>query len=269
MSVRLRNEFKYLVPREKLAEIRAELAPYVYNDQHAQERQVREYTVRSIYFDSRNYEDYREKVEGLKIRKKLRIRAYNEVSPESSAFLEIKRKHNGHIFKDRASFAYRDIEALFDSRDIARYIPLNGIPAAQDSARKFFFHLHRGMLRPAILVIYDREAFFSKFDPSLRLTFDKNLRSALTDKITVFNREIGLRYAMPSHFIWEIKFPHSLPAWVQSIIKRHRLPRLALSKYTICLDSHKPNGRVQVSRFSPKILPFRFHQNGAKDQFKE
>ncbi|MCB9087187.1 MAG: polyphosphate polymerase domain-containing protein [Calditrichae bacterium] len=264
MSVRLRNEFKYLVPREKLAEIRAELAPYVYGDQHAQDREVREYTVRSIYFDSRNYEDYRAKVEGLKIRKKLRIRAYNEVSPESSAYLEIKRKRGGYIFKDRAPFAYQDIEALFESRDIDRYIPLNGSPAAQDSARKFFFHLHRGILRPTVLVIYDREAFFSKFDPSLRLTFDKALRSVLTDKVTVFNREIGLRYAMPSHFIWEIKFPHSLPAWVQSIIRHHRLPRLALSKYTICLDSHKSNGRVQVSRFSPQILPLFFNKNGVK-----
>jgi hypothetical protein len=47
---------------------------------------------------------------------------------------------------------------------------------------------------------------------------------------------------MPGEWIFEVKFFRSaLPAFVRSLIHRYRLPRLALSKYAICMESHPPN----------------------------
>ena len=43
---------------------------------------------------------------------------------------------------------------------------------------------------------------------------------------------------MSQHFILEVKFFRSvLPTWVLSMITRYELPRMALSKFSICLDS--------------------------------
>ena len=43
-------------------------------------------------------------------------------------------------------------------------------------AEKFLYYYVKGSLNPITLVTYEREAFFSKFDKSLRITFDKNIR---------------------------------------------------------------------------------------------
>ena len=91
-----------------------------------------------------------------------------------------------------------------------------------------------------MLVVYDREAFFGRFDRSLRITFDKNLRSTVFPSLDGLFEDQGLKYAMAKHLIFEVKFFRSaLPAWVQSIVSRYDLPRMALSKFSICLDAHK------------------------------
>ena len=78
-----------------------------------------------------------------------------------------------------------------------------------------------------------------------------NLRSALFPSIDRLFHE-NLTYAMTKNFILEIKFFSGLPKWFKSIVIRYNLPRLSLSKYTICLDSHKNVNRkprfINVSR---------------------
>jgi hypothetical protein len=106
-----------------------------------------------------------------------------------------------------------------------------------------------------VLVVYDREAFLGKFDPSLRLTFDKNLRGMIFPSLAMLYDEDCLKSAMPKHFIFEVKFFRgTLPAWVKSILKRYEVPRMALSKFTICLDSHKSlkkSLQMKCRAFSP------------------
>lgn len=96
----VRYERKYLVKNELLEALRNRLQAFVRPDTFAlRPNALPEYTVRSIYYDSPTFNSYFEKVEGLKDRKKLRIRGYNSPEKVCKVFLEIKRKLENRIAK--------------------------------------------------------------------------------------------------------------------------------------------------------------------------
>ena len=70
----MKFEYKYLVPIERLSELRTFISPFMVTDSHMDMGGPEGYTVRSIYFDTFQYDDYHEKISGLKTRKKIRIR---------------------------------------------------------------------------------------------------------------------------------------------------------------------------------------------------
>lgn len=243
-----RSEYKYLVPNALLPRMRADVQPYMDIDPFAGKQSSNEYTVRSVYYDTPRFDCYDEKLDGLKCRRKYRIRGYNRPDEKSIVFLEIKKKYSSLIDKHRAPLLYKDVEAFLASRDIDKYIiPLSGNGQEKSDAQRFLYHYYRRALRPAVLVVYDREAFMGKFDPTLRVTFDKNLRGRSFPSLETLYDEVPLQYAMRTHFILEMKFIRgALPAWAITMIHQYGLPRMALSKYTICLDEQQAVPRVSI-----------------------
>ncbi len=235
-----RFEYKYLVPCERLDELRECVRPFVELDKYA-ERSGGQYTVRSIYFDTPRLSNYLQKIEGLKMRKKLRIRGYNKAAPDSLVFLEIKRRYGVPIAKNRAPLYYRNLPALLATGDYQTYIRKNfGMPNAYEDAQRFLYNMHRHAMRPVVTVVYDREAFVGKFDHTVRVTFDKNLRSEIFPEIDNLYSDAKLRYTHKAHFILEIKFFGStMPAWGRSIVAQFGLWQKALSKYTMSIDTHE------------------------------
>lgn len=237
----LRFERKYLVQNNMLEDIRKRLSTFLIPDSMAiVTGTISEYTVRSIYFDSHNYNSYYEKVEGIKIRKKLRIRGYNQYYQGCQVFLEIKRKLGDNISKNRVLVPYDTLEELLSTGDIHKFIPENKTPGAYENASRFFFNLKKYSQRPVNLIVYEREPFHGKFDPGVRVTFDKNIRASLYPKIFDLFSENGLSYIWNQHFILEIKyFTHFMPQWARSLIEEFKLKQAALSKYTNGLDVHQ------------------------------
>ncbi|MFH1515138.1 MAG: polyphosphate polymerase domain-containing protein [bacterium] len=253
-----RLEYKYLVSSELLNPIRTDILPYVEVDPFAQKRYAKEYIVRSVYCDTPRFDCYWEKIEGLKVRKKFRIRGYDHPEKNSVVFLEIKSKYENFITKSRAPLLWEHLQNVLAAHDLDKYIiSFSGNGEEKIDARRFLYNYYRRTLRPTVLIIYEREAFFSKFNPSLRLSFDKNLRSTLFPSMDMLYREEQVKLAMRKYFILEVKFYTGLPAWVQSIIKRYQLSRMALSKYTICLDSHQTPGKFS-RRDLPLLSQFQF-----------
>ena len=235
----MRYEYKYLVPLEKLEEFRYAISPFFRVDEYAEERKYQEYTVRSIYYDSAKLDDYCDKIEGLKIRKKIRIRAYNEASPDNLVFLEVKRKYENHISKNRAPLLYANLEEVLTSGEFQNLLlKKRGYINTDDDAAKFFFHFRNKTSHPIVLVVYEREAYFSKFDSTLRITFDKNLRSFAFPTIDNIYEDENLKPAIHGHFILEIKFYDGFPLWLQKILGGFNFQRRAISKYTICSENH-------------------------------
>jgi len=249
-----RLEYKYLVPVSQLDAVRDAIKPFVRLDKYSQSRDNNEYTIRSVYFDTPTMDCYEEKIDGIKVRKKYRIRGYNELNSDGIVFLEIKRKYRNFISKNRAPLYNKDLENLFDSRDIDKYILKFG-PAdkSKKDAQRFLFHYFRLNLRPKILIVYEREAYYDKFCDSVRITLDKNLRSAPFTYHNKLTNGYQLKPAFKNHFILELKFDRGLPLWAKRVIARFAPPKLALSKYTICLDSNSLVCNKQI-----KAAPIRY-----------
>ena len=235
----MKFEYKYLVPIELLSELRTLISPFMEKDSYMEMGVPSGYTVRSIYFDNSQYNDYHEKINGLKVRKKIRIRGYNEHIHKNIVYLEIKRKNNKLIYKQRAPVEYKNLRKLFNTSDTERYILTdNGFKNAIENSQRFFFHIHKNSLLPVVLAIYEREAYFGKFNHLLRVTFDKNIRSSIQPDIHELFCEENITYSITNHFILEVKFGGIFPSWLSSIIGSLGLKLQAFSKYTTCLDEH-------------------------------
>ncbi|MBU0561155.1 MAG: polyphosphate polymerase domain-containing protein [Bacteroidetes bacterium] len=233
----MRLEYKYLVPLSSVNHIRKRLFPYVDIDEFASECLDNTYTVRSIYFDTSQLSFYHEKIDGLQIRKKIRIRGYNDYRENNIVFLEIKRKNDNYINKNRSPIMFHNVSEFLNTKDFDSFILTNyGTTASYSDAEMFIHNIHSSQLKPIILVVYEREAYTFKFDDRLRITFDKNLRYVLLPSIAKLYSDEEMYYPLQKYFILEIKFSNGFPSWLQRILMDFNLGRMALSKYTICLD---------------------------------
>lgn len=235
----MRTELKYLVPADLVPTLRTQMLPFVYPDPHAKGDPIPEYIVRSIYFDTPERLYYDEKVAGLRNRKKLRIRAYDYASADSSVFLEIKRKVNMSIIKDRATLRLADVGRILRDPDIEAYVDVKRKrPRMYEAARSFYYHMHRHGLRSSVLVVYNREPLVGRIDPGLRITFDKELRSWMHPTLSELFRDTELRPCLPGLVVMEVKFNGSFPFWLRPLLRAHGLRKEAVSKYVRCIDSH-------------------------------
>jgi SPX domain protein involved in polyphosphate accumulation len=236
----MKYEFKYPIPIEHIDRIRSLILPFVTSDENVNRGDGKAYTVRSIYFDTRDYTYFNEKIEGLRDRKKVRIRGYNTVTPESVVFLEIKRKKDKTTWKHRAPVKYSDLAELLKSGDCERYVLKTKAGSLHDSKR-FLYHLHRSCLQPTALIIYNREAYFGKCDRSFRLTLDRDLRGSMHPALDSLFKEDRIRFFDPRYFIMEVKFFDVFPSWLKNVINELELQQKSFSKYANCVLQHTEN----------------------------
>jgi hypothetical protein len=247
-----RLEYKYLVPTEELSRLRRALAPFVKTDSHIDPERG-EYTVRSIYLDTCALDYYYQKLSGIQHRRKLRIRGYDQQLDDSQVFLEIKRKNDMAISKARALLPFRQAGRFLINGNIDHYF---GKTRDRRDARSFLYHLHRYSLRPVVLVTYDREAFFRSYDDSVRITFDKNLRSCPFPNLEDLYSERGMLHSLSGKFVLEVKFSDGIPLWLKTIVRDFGLERRAVSKYAISLERHRIPQRSSsraTFAFSPSL----------------
>lgn len=241
----MRFEHKYVVPMERLDALRHDVLPYTTLDINTIARKDHQYTVRSIYFDTARLDAFREKLEGIKVRRKLRVRSYNSVEEGSLAYLEIKSKMEQRGTKCRAPLNTADLPAFFRDHDSETHVlPGRNKSAAVENARRFLFHYIRSAMKPVVLVTYEREAFQGRFDPNLRITFDKHVRFLALPALDDLYREEGLTHLAPRFFIVEIKFGGGYAPWLQSIITKHCLTRRSISKYGSCVAASGVPGKM-------------------------
>ncbi len=244
----IRFEYKYLAPIELIEQLRSEIMPYVNYDEYASVNQIGEYTVRSIYFDNDKLQYYNDKVDGLDVRKKLRVRGYGSKDENSIVFLEIKKKNGMRIFKTRAPLTFANLEEMFSFVNFEKYILTEPIENAIENARKFFYYVKFDNLKPIILVVYEREAYQGKFENSLRITFDKNLRASIFPGLADLFDEKNMRFVMSSYFIVEFKGSERIPRWFRDIVGKYELRLMALSKYVMCVDAFNFSELEQMAK---------------------
>lgn len=233
----MKYEFKYIVPVTKMDELREAILPFVQLDPFAECMEKKEYTVRSIYFDTVNFDYYFEKIDGYKIRKKIRIRGYNKQVGNDNVFMEIKRKLKEPIEKDREQITFEVMKRLMSGEGAAAYGETSDDHTV-NGATAFLYHVYRNNLKPVVLIVYDREAFHDRSGTGVRITIDKNLRSIAYPGLDDLYSDSKAIPALKDHFIFEVKFFDHFPPWLRPITARLGMLRRSASKYIMCIDSH-------------------------------
>lgn len=167
-----RFELKYLLTLEQMEALKKDLAAYVIPDKHGDGGG---YRLSSLYYDTPDYRFYWEKIEGLKYRRKLRIRRYvtNEAfTDESMVYVEIKQRYDRVTQKRRVPMRYKDAIALIEDN----IYPENYEPEDKPVLDEIIELVRLYDLKPAAITTYDRQAFFgTENDIGLRVTFDTNV----------------------------------------------------------------------------------------------
>ena len=95
-----RQEYKYFINSADVYKLSTILKSLMKLDKYADSK-TKEYTVTSLYFETPNQDDLNEKLDGILIREKHRIRLYNHSN--SAIKLETKKRNGTVISKDSVS----------------------------------------------------------------------------------------------------------------------------------------------------------------------
>jgi hypothetical protein len=228
-----RFELKYLLSLQQAERFKATLQAYVVPDEHGYNNG--HYTLSSLYYDSPDLRCYRENDDGLKFRRKLRIRRYEtgEVfTDESPVFLEIKQRYDRVTQKRRTVLPYREALRLCNDRQIPDHE--SGDRALIEEIYAFLWQYN---LRPVSVVRYDRQAFIgTEYDMGLRVTFDTSL-SFQAQQLRLHEQPSGLPLLPASVTVVEIKVNERIPIWLTEMIAAHNLQRVGISKYCRSIEA--------------------------------
>ena len=246
----MRYEYKYIVPTFRLSQLRSMIIPFVEYDSFAKQNGG-EYTVKSIYYDTPKLEMYHSKIDHLANRLKVRVRGYNDFSEDAIVFLEIKRKYEGPIVKNRAKVHFSDLLNYIDQKDYAVFSNVN----YRENIKRFIFQVYSNNLQPLVNVIYEREAFHSKIKDlqnDCRITLDKNIRSVFLPQVENLFDDSNSTFVNPDFSVLEVKFNQYCPIWMKAILMEMELVKEPASKYVMCIENHHiPNAQKRFFNFHP------------------
>lgn len=219
-----RHELKFYIDTGDYEELSRKLALTMEQDEYAR-KNGGEYFIRSLYFDDFDDTAFRDKLDGVDARDKIRIRIYNMT--EDAIKLECKHKENNYILKDSVLLTRKECDALL----AGRYSFL--LEKDSKFARRMFYDFSTKRMLPRVIVDYTREAYTFPYQ-DVRVTFDKNVATGFRS-VNLFNPNIPTyRVADGGDMVLEIKFNTFLPTYIRSLLQLERHTRSAISKYCLC-----------------------------------
>lgn len=184
------------------------------------------YSIISLYFDDLYDTHFQDAIDGNSIRRKYRIRIYN--NSFDTIKLEVKFKQYNRVMKKSKTISYSDMCTLLDGN------PIDCTNSPDDPATLFNFAIKESCLRPKVIVAYERKAYvFSS--GNVRITFDRNIRSS--NLIQKFGNP-DLIYDFPDerNAILEVKYDEFLPGFIAQLLELGNMQQISYSKYRICRE---------------------------------
>ena len=221
MDVQYRHEWKHELSYADMLVLRARLRAVMQSDPHAIDGK---YHIRSLYFDNLDDKALREKIDGVNMREKFRIRLYN--CDPSVIHLEKKAKRNGLGTKFSANLSAEEAQKIVDG-DLD-WMMASERPLVQELYCKMRY---QGM-RPKTIVDYTREPFI--YGPgNVRVTLDYDIRTGL--KSTDFlNPDAVTVPAGDAPILLEVKWDNFLPSIIRAAVGVPDRRVGSFSKYAQC-----------------------------------
>jgi len=229
LSFRPRYELKYIISSEVAHAIEGKLTGYCEHDAHGREGC---YINETLYFDSPALDFYFQKVEGIKLRRKVRIRRHGDAGPWERAFVEIKRRNGQYIEKSRFSLPAPLLPLLFDRSQ--RQAICDSLTPGEVQVYNEVSALSRLLhLRPIIFIRYQRKAFWAKGDERLRITFDSNISYDVANHDCLSPLTNTQPLLEGDQIVMEVKANGRIPFWVLELIKECGCRMVRFSKYCL------------------------------------
>ncbi len=237
-----RFELKYIVSYKTAIKLKKHILRYTFPDHYGDDKG--KYILTSLYFDSPDYQFYWEKINGIRVRRKLRIRWYeneNRLTDESIVFVEIKQRVDRVTQKRRIRLSYKDA-LLFCNEGI--------IPPHKAEDKKIIDEMYSMLklynLRPTAITSYERQAFVgTDYDIGLRITFDTHVAYRIKNLDLDAGTYEG--FIIPPNFvIMEIKTNEKIPYWISELVSGHELQISRISKYCQGLDSASAFNHINI-----------------------
>lgn len=195
-------------------------------------------TICNIYFDTPNNRLIRESIEKPLYKEKLRLRTYGVPSDDSNAFLELKKKYEGIVYKRREILPYSEAYGFL----VHRRRP--GEMTQKLKEIDWTLDFYPG-LAPAMALFYDRVAYFGCEDEQLRMTLDNNLRSRITD-LDLRSGAYGEGFLDEDLSIMEIKISEAMPLWMSGILDKNGIYPGSISKYGTAYTKNLSEGCYKI-----------------------
>ncbi len=217
----LRQEKKYLLTVPDGQELDARLSSCMLRDEHSGPHG---YSIRSLYFDSLNDMDYWDKIDGLELRRKLRLRAYSPAA--DFAMLEMKQKEGAYQKKRSLRVGREDARRLCQGD----YSPL--LKYADPFAAECYGLMHCKCYQPRVVVEYRRRAFIAR-ENRIRITLDSQI-TATEARWDLFVPDLAQVPVLdPFNLILEIKYNGFLLSYIKDLAGMANRSEFSQSKYCL------------------------------------
>lgn len=94
-----RFELKYMLTLEQKEQVLCVMEPYMKLDQYGRT------TIRNLYYDTDDYRLVQKAIERPVYKEKLRVRSYDRAEPDSTVFVELKKKFHSTVYKRRLALS--------------------------------------------------------------------------------------------------------------------------------------------------------------------
>ena len=243
-----RTEKKYLVTAGQYRDLERELAGLTVPDRYGRTE------ILNIYYDTPDFRLIRRSLDKPKYKEKLRLRTYGTPSSGSTAFIELKKKYQGVVYKRRADMPYRDALRFLDTGVHLR--PLGRIPGGDPESLTgtagneeqilreiaYFMDLYPD-IGPAMVIAYDRTAVNWAEDGTVRITFDADIRYR-QDRLDLRCGSQGDLLLPPGTRLLELKINGSMPVRLSRILSELEIFPVSVSKYGRAYETEVLTGRL-------------------------
>lgn len=215
----VRTEKKYSITRRQQSMLLQRLQPVMRADEYSG---TDGYRVRSLYFDSIYDNDYFDKIDGLELRKKIRLRIYGP--DQATAKLELKQKQGSAQKKISLSVP----RALAQELVAGCYTGLAEL--GSEMGLMFYQLLETGLYRPKCIVDYHRIAF-AELCNDTRITIDSDIGASLCCE-RFFARDVSM-LPVRAQPVLEVKYNGFLLSGIKQVLDLADASELAVSKYAM------------------------------------
>ena len=212
-----RYEIKYMITTGQKQTVLAAMKPYMKLDQYGRT------TIRNLYFDTDTYLLIRRSMEKPTYKEKLRIRSYGRAEPDSTVFVELKKKYKNVVYKRRLSLPEAEaMKWLSRAQPCPRH--------TQISEEIDYFIDYYETLQPTVFLSYDREAYYANDGSDLRVTFDDTVLCRQED-LSLGAQVYGAPILPDGTVLMEIKCSGGIPLWLTRVLSEEHIYKTSFSKY--------------------------------------